>query len=165
MKEISNPDKLYYFERNFVSLDGVWMLETENEVGWDRALKIDLRVWKRLLKIILRRVKKYLEIETNSLRDFIEIMTFRWSIEGWKYQIIKNDEEEAIINIIQCPYKFMMDRNEDRWDKIPLVCRDMCNPLYDSVTKHFNPKIKLIRNKFMGLGDNICSFHFEMKKE
>ena len=165
MKEISNADKLYYFERNFVSLDGVWMLETENEVGWDRALKIDLRVWKRLLKIILRRVKKYLEIETNSLRDFIEIMTFRWSIEGWKYQIIKNDEEEAIINIIQCPYKSMMDRNEDRWDKIPPVCREMCNPLYAAVTKHFNPKIKLIRNKFMGLGDNICSFHFEMKKE
>ena len=163
MKEISDEDKLLYFERNFVTLDGVWMLETENEVGWDLALKIDLSVWKRLLKIILRRVKKYLKIETNNLRDLIEIMTFRWSIEGWKYQVLKNEEKKAIIEVIQCPYKSMMDRNEERWDKIPVVCKDMCTPLYASFVKHFNPEIKLNRNKFMGLGDNSCFFHFEMK--
>jgi hypothetical protein len=165
MKVISEADKLFYFERNFVTLDGVWMLETENEVGWDIALKIDLAVWKRLLKIILRRVQKYLKIETNDLHDFIEILTFRWSIEGWKYQMLKNNEKEAIINVIQCPYKSMMDRNEDRWDKIPLICKDMCLPLYASVAKDFNPQIITNRNKFMGLGANFCNFHFVMKKE
>ena len=44
MKEVSNKDKLFYFERNFFTLDGLRMLETESEVGWDTALKIDKAV-------------------------------------------------------------------------------------------------------------------------
>ena len=51
MKKVSKKDKLFYFERNFFTLDGLWMLETENEVGWDTALKIDQAVWDKLLKI------------------------------------------------------------------------------------------------------------------
>ena len=84
MRKVNDADKLFYYERNFVTLDGLWMLEAEKEIGWDRALKIDVTVWTRLFKIIIRRLKKYLNIETNTLNDLVEILTYRWSIEGWK---------------------------------------------------------------------------------
>ncbi len=113
MKQVSNEDKLFYFERNFVTLDGLWMLEIEKEIGWDRALKIDVAVWTKLLKIIIRRIKNYLKIKTDTLQDLIEIITFRWSIEGWKYQIENISNSEVIINITECPYKSSMDRNPD----------------------------------------------------
>lgn len=163
MRKISKEDKLFYFERNFFTLDGLWMIETEKETNWDTALKIDIAVWKKLLKIIIRRIKKYLKIETNTLKDLIEILTFRWSIEGWGYKILKNENNAALIEIHRCPYKSTMDRNLDRQDKIPLICKKMCTPFYKEVTQDFNLKIKLERNKSMGMGDKVCDFIFKMK--
>jgi hypothetical protein len=160
MKPVTNEDKLFYYERNFVTLDGLWMLEIEKEIGWDRALKIDVAVWARLLKIIIRRIKNYLNIKTNNLQDLVEIITFRWSIEGWKYKVNKISDSEVVINILECPYKSSMDRNPERYDKIPLICKNMCEPFYKEAFTDFNPKIKLEREKSMGKGDNICDFHF-----
>jgi hypothetical protein len=164
MRQVTDADKLFYFEKNFFTMDGLWMLETEKEVGWDTALKIDKSVWIRLMKIIFRRVKKYLKIETNSLSDLVEILTFRWSIEGWKYSVNQISEKEIDIEINQCPYKAIMDRNPERQDKISLICNDMCRPFYKVVVHNFNPSIYLERNKFMGLGDRICNFKFTNKE-
>ncbi|MFW9825256.1 MAG: DUF6125 family protein [Candidatus Thorarchaeota archaeon] len=161
MREVSDADRLFYYERNFVTLDGLWMLETENEVGWDTALKIDVIVWTKLFKIIIRRLKRYLNIETNTLDDLIEILTFRWSIEGWKYSVNKIADSEVIIEVMECPYKASMDRNENRRDRIPLICKNMCFPFYKAAFKDFNPKISFEREKAMGLGEQICTFHFK----
>jgi hypothetical protein len=160
MKHVTAEDKLFYYERNFVTLDGLWMLEIEKEVGWDRALKIDVAVWAQLLKIIMRRIKNYLSIQTNNLHDLIEIITFRWSIEGWEYQVNSISNSEVIINVTGCPYKSSMDRNPERHDKIPLICKNMCEPFYKEAFRDFNPKIKLERKKSMGKGDLVCEFHF-----
>jgi hypothetical protein len=140
------------------------MIETENEVGWDTALKIDKVVWNKLLKIIILRIKKYLKIETNTLYDLVEILTFRWSIEGWKYNILKNNNSEALIEINECPYKSIMDRNPDRHDKVESICKDMCIPFYENIIRDFNSKIIIKRAKHLGLGNNVCDFHFIMQK-
>lgn len=165
MREVTDVDKLFYFKKNFYTMDGVWMLETEKEVGWDMALRIDKAVWIRLMKIIIRRIKNYLKIDTNTLADLIEIITFRWSIEGWKYQVNVISDSEVIIEIRECPYKAIMDRNPERQDRIPLICKNMCYPFYKATFKEFNPKIKFERNEFMGLGDNVCDFCFKLIDE
>ncbi|KKM79884.1 hypothetical protein LCGC14_1345480, partial [marine sediment metagenome] len=67
MRKVTDADKLFYYEKNFVTLDGLWMLEAEKAMGWDEALKIDNIVWIRLFKIIIRRLKRYLNIQTNTL--------------------------------------------------------------------------------------------------
>ena len=164
MKKISDKDKIFYFERNFFTLDGLWMIETEKEVGWDTALKIDKAVWTKLLKIIIKRIKNYLKIETNTLSDLIEILTFRWSIEGWKYNILKNNNSEALIEISKCPYKSIMDRNPDRHDKVESICKDMCIPFYENIIRDFNSKIIIKRTRHLGLGNNVCDFHFITQK-
>ncbi|MHA2185128.1 MAG: DUF6125 family protein [Promethearchaeota archaeon] len=163
MREINDADRLFYFERNFVTLDGLWMLETEREIGWDAALKIDVIVWTRLLKIIFRRLKKYLKIDSNTLQDLVEIITFRWSIEGWKYKVDQISDSEVIINVTECPYKASMDRNPERHDRIPLICKNMCLPFYKDAFGDFNPNIVFNRETAIGLGDETCGFHFEEK--
>jgi len=160
MRKVTDADKLFYYERNFVTLDGLWMVEAEKVLGWDEALKMDTIVWIRLFKIIIRRIKNYLNIQTNKLKDLIEILTFRWSIEGWGYSVDRISGSEIIINVNRCPYKASMDRNEERHDKIPLICKNMCNIIYKTTFEDFNPDIKLSRQTFMGLGDSVCNFHF-----
>ena len=165
-REVSDHDKLFYFERNFFTLDGLWMIEVENELDWDTALKIDLVVWDRLLKIIIKRIKTYLKIETNTLLDLVNILTFRWSVENWHYKVLDNSTENEIsIEIMRCPYKSIMDRNPDRQDKAPLICKEMCIPFYENIIKNFNPEIKVIRNHFMGLGNEKCDFNLQYKQE
>ncbi|GAI64554.1 unnamed protein product [marine sediment metagenome] len=164
MRNLSLEDKLFFFERSFFTLDGLWMVEAEEEMNWKTALKIDLAVWKKLLKIIIRRLKKYLKIETNNLNDLIEILTFRWSIEGWDYELKQNECDKAEIIIKKCPYKAVMDRNPERQDKIFLICKDMCIPFYKSIIRDFNTEINVKRTMYMGLGDNFCNFNFHLDK-
>lgn len=162
MRKITNADKLFYFEKNFFTMDGVWMLETEKEVGWDTALKIDRAVWVRLMRIFFRRIKRYLKIESTNLDDLIEIITFRWSIEGWKYEVDQISAFEVIINIKECPYKAVMDRNQERQELIPLICNNMYFPFYKAAFEEFNPKIKFERTSSLGLGDNRYDFCFKL---
>jgi hypothetical protein len=161
-QDISLDDRLFYFERNFFTLDGLWMVETESELGNDLALKIDIIVWQRLYKIIFRRIKRYLNIDGNSIKDLIDILEFAWSCEGYKYEIIKKENNEAILNITMCPYKAIMDRNPERHDRIAAICKDMCIPFYEPALNEFNPKITLERKKFLGVDDEICDFHFKL---
>lgn len=162
MREVTEKDKLFYFERNFFTLDGLWMIETEEETDWETALKIDLAVWRRLLKIIFRRIRNYLKIETNTLEDLMDILTFRWSCENWDYKVDELEEKKATITINKCPYNEIMARNPERQDKAPLICKDMCIPFYKSIIQEFNPAIKVKRTQFQGLGDTTCDFQLEI---
>ncbi len=162
MNDLTVKDKLFFFEKQFFTLDGLWMIEVEKKTDWDTALKIDLNVWLKLLKIIFRRITKYLHIQSNDIVDLLEILTFRWSVEGWKYDIINTNSDKIDISIKRCPYKSAMDRNLERHEKIPLICNNMCRPFYQEIVKEFNPSISLERTKFMGLGDDECDFHLSM---
>jgi len=163
LKPLSVHDKLFFFERNFFTLDGLWMVETEKETNWEIALNIDLVVWKELLKIIFLRLKKYLNVKRENLIDFIRILTFRWSIEGWNYELAIIDRDNIEISIKNCPYYAAMDRNPDRHDKIPLICKDFCIALYESIINEFNNKLDIKRTRFKGLGDINCNFIFSQK--
>ena len=164
MRKLTPKDKLYLLERSFFSLDGLWMIKLEDITNWDIALKIDSKVWEELLKIIIRRLRKYLNLRDNNLEHLLKILTFRWSVEGWGFEVFAHKEGYEI-QVKKCPYNSAMDRNPDRHDKIPLICRDMCIPFYDQIVYSYNPLIKLHRDKYMGLGDNICSFNFSYQQE
>lgn len=156
-------DKLFYFKRNFFTMDGLWIIEVENKTDWPTALKIDIAVWQRLYKILFRRVKRYLEIKGNSLQELVEILSFCWSCEGYKYKIIKNESKEAIMHITECPYESAMQRNLERHEKIKDICKEMCIPFYEPALEKFNPNIQLERKKFLGTGDDYCGFCFTLQ--
>jgi len=160
MKKVSVDDKLFFFERSFITLDGLWMIETEEMTNWETALKIDVIVWKELLKVVIRRLKKYLHFEKNDLVSLIDILTFRWDIEGWEYEVMQREPDKAEIIVNQCPYKAAMDRNPERTEKQSLICKNMCIPFYKSVVKDFNEDIVLVRTAYKGLGDGYCDFSF-----
>lgn len=162
MKEVSDQDKLFYFEKSFFTLDGLWIIEAENFTDFETALRIDKAVWQRLLPIVIQRIKKYLKIETNSVGDIVDILSFRWSCEGWEYDILKKETDEAVIHIKHCPYKAIMDRSEGRQHVIRSICKEICVDLYKSAVESFNPEIKVKRDKQMGLGSEICDFHLRI---
>ncbi|MGV9200597.1 MAG: DUF6125 family protein [Promethearchaeia archaeon] len=164
MNNLTQNDKLFYFESNFFTMDGLWIIEVENETDWQTALDIDIVVWQRLYKSIFRRVARYLDLQSNSIPDLVEIVSFCWSCEGYKYEILEKSEREAIIHITECPYEAAMRRNPDRHDKIKEICLEMCIPFYEPALQKFNPNIRLERRKFLGADDEVCDFHFTLEE-
>ncbi len=158
MHEASPEDKLFYFERNFFTLDGLWMIEAEKHTDFETALKIDLAVWNKFMPIVFRRLKRYLRITSNTLSDLVTLLTFRWRAEGWKFTIPVQSEKMSEIHIKTCPYLQAMKRNPERADKMTAICSRMCKPFYAKIVEDFNPALTLHRTKFQGLGDPICDF-------
>ncbi|MEX2683607.1 MAG: L-2-amino-thiazoline-4-carboxylic acid hydrolase [Candidatus Sigynarchaeota archaeon] len=165
MKEITNDDRLFYFSRHFFTLDGLWIIETEKATDFDIALKIDLAVWLALLKIAYKRIKEYLKTDTTTVSGVIDVLAFRWGCEGWTFSVEQPSPREARASISRCPYKEIMDRSEGRKAVIPRICKDICIPIYDSAIRSLNPAVRLRRTKFMGLGDDQCSFELTMEEK
>jgi len=141
----------------------LWVIETERELGWDVALKIDIDVWQKLYSIIFRRVIRYLNIKDNSLEDLVNILSFIWNCEGNIHEIFQAGENQFTISIVECPYIAAMKRNPDRHNRIESICKDMCIAYLEPVIKEFNPEIEIHRDKFMGLGDSKCDIILNLK--
>ncbi|MHA1793546.1 MAG: DUF6125 family protein [Promethearchaeota archaeon] len=161
--KVSKEDKLFYFERNFFTLDGLWIIETEKETDLDTSIKVDLAVWKRFVPIIYQRIKKYLGYDEINIPEMIDIITFRWACEGWDFKIIKREQNEGEIHVLKCPYRDIMDRNPERRPVIPRICKEICDPIYDEAISKLNPGIKLTRHEHIGLGGKFCDFKLERK--
>jgi hypothetical protein len=164
MKEITKDDRLFYFERNFFTLDGLWIIEAEKATDFDTALKIDLAVWLALLKIAYKRIKEHLKADTSTVSGVVDVLAFRWACEGWKFSVEQPSPREAHVSITKCPYKEIMERSEGRKAVIPRICKDICRPIYDTAITALNPTVKLRRSAFMGLGDRECTFDLGIDK-
>lgn len=164
---LSDADKLYYFQRNWFTLDGMWMVVVEEELGLERTIAIDLQVWERLFPILYRRIKRRLGVTGTGVDDFVRVLAFRWVAEGWTFSV---DEEtlspaHAEITIAPggCPYHQALVRAE-RPDKIPRICHEVCDPLYDIAAKAFNPKIRVRRTLRQGDGAGTCNFLLDLEE-
>jgi hypothetical protein len=162
MKEITKDDRLFYFERNFFTLDGLWIIEAEKATDFDTALKIDLAVWLALLKIAYKRIKDYLKADTSTVSGVVDVLAFRWACEGWKFSVEQPSPREAHVAITKCPYKEIMERSEGRKVVIPRICKDICIPIYESAIATLNPAVHIKRTAFMGLGDGECRFELKI---
>lgn len=164
MKKVTEADELFYFKRQFFTLDGLWIIETENATDLDTSLKIDLTVWQRLLEIGYRRIRRHLGIHDTDMdvAAIIDILSFRWSVEGWVYDIIEKKADRGRVKIMKCPYKEIMWRNPERRTVIPRICTEICIPIYDEAVRSMKPSVQLERTCFQGLGDESCDFEFSM---
>jgi len=158
MRELSKDDRLFYFEKNWFTLDGLWIIETEKATDFETALNIDLTVWKELFKIIYRRIKNYLKTDAATMEDVLDILAFRWTCEGWTFRTEVFDDCHGKATIEKCPYKEIMSRNPERIDAIPRICKNICIPIYEDAIAAINPAVNVTRSQFMGLGDETCDF-------
>lgn len=163
---LTDSDKLAYFQQNFFTLDGLWMVVLEERLGLDETVKIDLKVWERFFPVIYRRIARYLQIVTQTVEDFVRILGFRWSAEGWDFKIDEVSPKSARVTIKKggCPYHAGLLR-ANRPDKMPRICNDVCDRLYEIAARSFNPAIKVMRTRRQGIEGDVCDFIFELPEK
>ncbi len=160
---MTDADKLVYFQQNFFTLDGFWMVVLEEYLGLEETIKIDLQVWERLFPVLYRRIARYLKITSQTVEDFVRILGFRWTAEGWDFKIEEVSPKSARVTINKggCPYHAALVRAKRR-DKMPRICNDVCDRLYEIAATSFNPDIKVRRTKRQGIDAEVCDFIFEI---
>ncbi len=160
---LTDADKLAYFQQNFFTLDGLWMVVLEEHLGLEETIKIDLQVWEHFFPVIYRRIARYLKIRTQTVEDFVRILGFRWTAEGWDFKIEEVSPTSARVTINKggCPYHAGLLR-ANRPDKMPRICNDVCDRLYEIAANSFNPAIKVRRTKRQGINADTCDFIFEI---
>ncbi len=163
---LTDADKLAYFQQNFFTLDGLWMVVLEERLGLDETVKIDLQVWERFFPVIYRRIARYLKIVTQTVEDFVKILAFRWTAEGWDFKVDEVTPKFARVTINKggCPYHSALVRAK-RPDKMPHICNNVCDRLYEIAATTFNPAIQVRRTKRQGISGDVCDFIFELPDE
>ncbi|MBD3227746.1 MAG: hypothetical protein GF329_06120 [Candidatus Lokiarchaeota archaeon] len=134
-------------------LDGLWFLEAEKEMGFDKAFEIDEKVWKiyasketkRILSILLDRSvrntdipkKKVLEI----LEEILKISLFNQSIQ---YEINKN-EEMATLNfkVVDCKTLKGMKKVGRPLNQAKKICKDIGIAYYENMASTLHPGLRV----------------------
>ncbi|MHA1268345.1 MAG: DUF6125 family protein [Candidatus Helarchaeota archaeon] len=134
-------------------LDGVWFLETEKRIGFDKALEIDLAVWdfyainetKRILSILLEnpdnRFNFPYEKIFNILEHILKISLFNQSID---YEIVRNDKDKTLIfKVTNCKTLKGMRKVGRPLLQAQKICKDIGLAYYKNMVKTLHPDLKI----------------------
>jgi hypothetical protein len=148
------------FRSALTAIDGLWFMEVEKKHGFDDALQVDIDVWKRYGAIMLNRIKKALSIEDNTLESFLKIFRLLSEIDGTKFKIVKQASNEAVLEIILCPWWENLKRSK----RETLVrCDAVDRAIYPDWIKAFNPAYELLLTKSLPEGHRACELVIKQK--
>ncbi len=156
MKKLTEKDKREYLYQNYIKVDGLWFIKTEENYGFDRALELDKEVWEVLPKMQARFLKKRLELD-NSMDGLLEALRIKMELDGFKINAgIKSTKtgnkkstsaQDKIlqVEINDCPWHNIMikAKRENLSEKIgSLICRTEYSAFAKEFNKDFNVEIK-----------------------
>jgi hypothetical protein len=133
-------------------LDGIWFLETEKRLGFEKALEIDLAVWedfavretKRIISALLN-TREYsapvsIDLTFNLLEKILRITLFDQSVG---YEIIRGDHEHSLtFQVRQCKTLRGMKKVGRPMDQAQRICKDIGLAYYRNMAKTLQPDLK-----------------------
>jgi len=172
-----------YLQNSYAKVDGLWFLKIEEQLGFEKALDIDLEVWKVMPKIQARYLKSVPEI--NKIADnydkFFECLKIKMKLDNFKINAVRgkqnsgdkiNDnkksakhsltlEENHVITVTvnSCPWHNLMIKSgrENLSEKIgKMICRNE----YSGFAVEFDKNIKFELAERICMGSTCCKFVF-----
>ena len=86
---LNDGQKAEFYYRSFMAVDGLWFVKTEAELGFEKALEIDVEVWKVLPRIQARVLKSMLGADLSA-DTFFDYYTTRMELERFTFAAEKN---------------------------------------------------------------------------
>jgi hypothetical protein len=159
-------------------LDGLWFLETENRLGFDKALEIDLAVWeiysrketKRILSLLLEnpedRFNYSLEKFFKLLEQVLKISLFNQSINF--NMKISLDEKTLTFSVEKCKTLKGMEKVGRPMDQAKKICKDIGLAYYENMAQEFHPDLKIdcltVPDSYnIEKGATLCSWKFSLE--
>lgn len=95
-------DFIFLHLRNMWTVDGLYYLGIEEELGTESATKIDRKVWEVMGKIEARRLKEFLNLKGNDIPTMMNaIQHSGWALDLEDKELIV-EEDRGIIRNVKC---------------------------------------------------------------
>jgi hypothetical protein len=161
MEQREQDELIKLIKSAITAIDGLWFLEAENALGFDRAFEIDLEVWKKYGPVMIKRIKRMLSITDNNLESFLRVLRIVCEIDGTKFSIKEQSENEALILIDYCPWY----ENLKRSHREKLVrCDIVDKTIFPAWIESFNPGLTFELYRSIPEGHSRCEWKIQIKE-
>jgi hypothetical protein len=104
----TDEQALAFLRRSYAAVDGLWFMQAEKELGFERALELDRDVWQVMPKIQARWLKHALGQE-HGLSALHTCLSARLRWEGYGFEARWGDEGRSLeIAIQDCPWRRLL---------------------------------------------------------
>ena len=122
-----------------IAVDGIWFMAVEEEIGYDRALEMDIDVWKRYVPVSVKRAKKYFDIAASGLqgiKDMIKLDPLWLSID---LEFPEDTPKRLVFQVNRCPAL----EAQERMGREELTCEPVEVAYLTALAEAVDPRIKL----------------------
>ncbi len=149
-----------YFKRSFFAVDGLWFVMIEDDLSFEKALKIDEKVWTVMPKIQSQKLRELYDIKGHTLQDLIDALKIKFELEGYTVSIKEIGEGNFHILIYGCPW-FNLMKKSGREELACKVGERICRVEFQAWTDAFNKEIKFqLKSQLCG-GEEACQLIFQ----
>ncbi len=128
------------YSKNWVTVDGLWFRNVEDDYGLDAALRLDLRAWERLSLIEARRIKETLDLTPEGPLAVMQALTFMtWTPCFLPLKYEERSAQRVIFGVPHCPPQEA--RVRQGLGEFP--CRPMGVAGFSNVAKVIDPRVKV----------------------
>jgi hypothetical protein len=107
---MTDPQLLVEFlRRSYHAVDGLWFLQAEEALGFDRALELDGRVWAVLAKLQARKARELLQVTGHSLPELVRCFSLKLTADDFQFET-QVSETEACFLLHHCPWRALLQR-------------------------------------------------------
>lgn len=153
-----------YFKRCFLSVDGFWFIMAEEELGFEKTLKIDQNVWQLFPKTQVRKIKQLLDIKSSKITDIQTALEFKLQAEDYNYEERNKTEKVLEIAVTGCPWLTTM-KESGRQDLASKVGKTICPIEYSVWAREFGMKLDADLSNSLCSNDKPCILRFALIEE
>ncbi|SRR6056297_867841 len=123
-------------------VDGLWYLEVEKELGFDKAYEIDEAVWERFSRKEAKRLKRLLGFENPSFEDIQKMLELAIFDQSLEFELIKEKEDPLTIrmDVSQCKTYRGMEKVGRPADQIYRICKGIGLAFFRNLLKAIVPE-------------------------
>jgi len=158
MKELGDSDKILYFQRSYVAVDGLWFMKTEEAHGFEEALERDCDVWKVMPKIQVRMLKAMTGAD-QGIEGLRHCLAEKFKAEGFSFETTKTDEKGFTFTISVCPWYDTLVK-AGRTQVAAKIGENVCKAEYTVWANEFGDAIRFENTDKICNGEPCCAITF-----
>jgi len=157
-------DFIFLHLRNMWTVDGLYYLGIEEELGTKAATKIDRKVWEVMGKIEARKLKEFFDIKGDDIPSMMKALQYTgWALDLEDKEIIV-EENQGIVRNVKCRVQNTRIKNGLE----EFGCKPVRWGFLKAFAREFNPDIVVSCNVCPPdehPSDLWCEWEFKIKKK
>ena len=158
MHELSDADKILYFQRSYVAVDGLWFMKVEDTRGFEEALDRDCAVWGVMPKIQARALKSMIGVD-RGLDALRQCLSAKFKAEGFQFTSSDLGDKGIAFTISVCPWYDTLVK-AGRSQLAAKVGESVCTTEYTVWANEFGKSIRFRMGDRLCNGEQCCCLSF-----